>query len=96
MTWRLEQESAAHQSLEICDGSLVEYNTGIDDEALENFDPEGWTYEYNFWNDGCEEYNISDNNGDEFEYVDSCDPSTAFQAQVHSILNCGHALTSQR
>ena len=69
------------QSLEICDGSSVDYGTGIDGSTLENFDLFGWTWEYNFWNDDCAnytddrqwmDYNISGNQGD-FEWSTACD-----------------------
>ena len=101
-TLNLTQESAGFQEIEICDGSMASYDTGIDDETMENFDVYGWTYEYHFWNDECAnytdtdtvEYNISDNLGDDFNYTDACD--SRIQNTVHFILSSKRAMRSAR
>lgn len=71
---------------------MVEYETGINENTMENFDLFGWTFEYHFWNDECanysesvsdvELYDITDNTGDSFNYTDACDTTKGFNKTV--------------
>jgi len=72
--------TAETQELERCDGSMVAFNAGDDESVPEAYDPEGWTWEKNFVENECAsagsstiQYDIADNNGDDFVFVASCD-----------------------
>merc|ERR1719495_1294827 len=61
------------QKLERCDGSMVALRSGHNADAPEAYDPDGWTWEKNFFenecaNDEAVQYDIADN-GDGFEFV---------------------------
>merc|ERR1719334_473343 len=79
---------AETQELERCDGSMVAFHTGDDADVPETYDPDGWTWEKNFFENECVsadsstvQYDIASNNGDDFELVLSCDE--AIQPKVH-------------
>merc|ERR1719295_1957098 len=85
------------QQLERCDGSMVAFHAGDDADVPEAYDPDGWTWEKNFFENECAsadsstiQYDIASNNGDDFELVPSCDE--AIQSEVKS--RCEASLNS--
>lgn len=88
--------SSERQEMELCDGSTASIGTGIDSETLENFDVNGWSWEYNFWSEECAnytdsdsiDYDITDNLGDAFNYTDSCDSRIQNTVQSLSLSLC--------
>ena len=68
---------------------MVAFHAGDDADVPEAYDPNGWTWEKNFFENECAndeevQYDITGNNGDDFEIVAPCDEAIATEVE----LNC--------
>eukprot|EP01083_Nonionella_stella_P151549 484387_1 len=72
------------EQIETCNGEYIDFRPGWNaHHTPEAYDIDGWTWEKSYVKNSCAStYDITNNNGNDFEYVDACDPTIKLDVEA--------------